>query len=1091
MRLINKLKHTLNERFLVFDGAMGTSLKNMELSMTDFPSGLRINELLNIHHPNIVKEIHCNYIKAGADIIETNTFSANGISLKHHGMSDKIYDINREAVRIARDAGGSFDHCVYIAGSIGPGDKLPTMGDMDYDSISGSYTAQIDALLKEKVDILLLETFQDPLAIKACLWAVDRMMKKHCHYPPVMVSVTFSLNGQMLLGTSPRAIIQILSPFPLFSLGINCSLGPEGLKMPISLFSRYFENYISFMPNAGLPQKTDDGLLHYDMDADKFSDIMAEYAEEHGIDILGGCCGTTYNYICSLKQKLSVKKKKEREILSCHGIASLFKNFDYEQTPAPFIIGERTNVTGSRKFAGIVKKGDLNSIISFCKDYSESGMHAIDLFIKTSEEICEGFILNIIRKLGTSLNAGLCADSKDLTMIVRMLKVYPGKMIINSASLKDGEKELCRYFRTVRQFGCSLILLAMDEKKMAVQKEDKIHVFERMLRIAKQEGIKTSQIIFDPMVFSVVAGDPDHKDSVLQCFGAMKEMKKKYSDIPFIMGVSNISYGVKPSLRKIINSIFLSEAVLSGLDIAIINKADILPIDRIDSDMLDLVKNLIYNKDNKADEWLNDLLSRSYDLGKNTGKDLSPSERLHESIIRGRSDTLEKDIVCLIDEGIGPENIINDILLKSIGEVGRSFKEGMMPLPFVLDSAEAMRRAFDILGAHLKSHGNVKDKKFILATVRGDIHDIGKNLVDIIVSSHGYEVINLGIEVDINTILDKAGQNKNCCIGLSGLINESLDKMEEYIKILRENKINVPVILGGAAVSQDFVSKRLGGKYNNIYYGKDPFDAVKFLNGEMPYNDLIIQHKHREKKRRINRLFVGIDSGFINTVRTLRPFLSDILPNINKDRLIKVRWKYHTNKGKFYDYKAISDYLASSLQNLQKEGMIGPVANYSYTKVRRVNDSLIILKSGEKIKFERNGFSFIDYFEEKRDDIIVLFFLTLGKGAKCYKDLFYEEGRYKEYHLVNGLLNEIVEAFLKYLFDHINKELGLNELRSVKPLRLAYGYPYCPGLREQKGPAELLKINNIEIYLTEIFQLSPEESSSGFILPFVTDPFIM
>ena len=1085
---MNNILKITRERYLLFDGAMGTSLQKMDISGLDFRGFKRINELLNLYYPEYVRRVHEGFIKAGADIIETNTFSGSAVALKHYGLEEKCYEINSRAVKIAKETAGSFEPGrVFVAGSVGPTDRLPSLGQISFDEMVDGFTPQMEACVESRVDLVLLETFQDPLGIKAGLSALQKTMKKHGFYPLVMVSVTFSENGRMLLGTTPGAILNILEPYDLFSIGINCSLGPRGLRKPLEIFARHHRGCISFMPNAGLPVKRE-GKLQYDLNAFEYSDIMAEFAHDLGIEILGGCCGTDCEYIRELKNRLGEGKRKSREIKPVSGVSSLYSGFSFRQDPAPFIIGERTNMSGSRKFAEIAERGDLEETALFCGEYSRTGMHAIDLFLRKNDVIDETFVIELVKRLSTMLKVALCFDSKDLDMIKKVLKVYPGRMIINSASLKEGEERLKDYFRTAREYGASIILLAIDENMMAVKCCDKIRIFKRMIGLARQCGLKDSQIILDPLTFSLVSGDSKYDGSASEILEAVSMIKAGYPGIQTLLGISNVSYGVKEGLRRLINSVFLFEAVKNGLDMAILNAGDIMPMNRIDEEKAELVRGLIYNRDNRCGRYLKELLAVSYDYAEtmSKGDDTALPEKIKMAVINGNPVNISGDIEKLIKDGYEPRAIITDILIKAIGEVGRLFKDNYIPLPFVLQSAQVMKEAFSAVSRHMPREDTGKGKKIVLATVKGDIHDIGKNLVDIIVSSHGYDVVNLGIEVDIEDIINSI-RGGDCCLGLSGLINESLDVMEEYAERLEKEGFDIPLIVGGAAVSRQYVTSVLKKKYHNACYGRDAFDAVKLLKGEYQQETRVSDSDAGLRKtgeKSINRK--NADAGHlfnsVGEVKSIDPGLDDIISELDLNRLFKFRWKYRKMD---FEPGEPERQLENYLEALKKMNAVTLHANYRYTRVIRRGDSLYIPENGTNVVFQRDGFSFIDYFSQNREDVIIFYAATAGSSAKKLKDSYYGRGEYSDYHRMNGLIDEIMETFLEYLSRHIADEAGFSDISGIEPLRLAYGYPFCPKLKEQAGVYDILEMKRLGISFTEIYQLVPEESSSGFILPFV------
>ncbi|KQC12860.1 MAG: hypothetical protein APR63_01895 [Desulfuromonas sp. SDB] len=831
-----KIDKLVQDKVLITDGGMGTSIQSYQLNQTHYQDYPGCYEYLNISAPRIIQEIHYHFIQAGADIIETNTFGANQLSLEEKKLADRTAEINFRAVQIAKQAVKlSNKDDIMISGSVGPGTKLPSLNQVSFKRLHQSYLPQFQGLLQGGVDLIQIETCQDPLQIKAAvLAAVDKMNELNTKVP-LIVQVTVDKFGKLLVGTSLQAVVSIFQSFDLWALGINCGFGPVQLEDSLEELVRINPFPTSFIPNAGIP-KTVNGKLHYDLNSDDFADQVSELVKRHSVAITGGCCGTTPEYIQKLKRNMenyvpSIRKKERKP-----SVCSLYKSMPLSQHPKPFIISEKTNVTGSRKFKNALLENDYTTLYKIAAEQQKNQIHALDLSLGYSgrDEVKDALIMT--SHLNQSLTVPLCFDSTDPDVIQTVLERYSGKCIINSVNLQNPQKAE-KIFSLATRFKTALICLLIDQEGMALSLNKKMEITQRIYNIATEKyNIKPYDLIFDPLTFTLGSGKQEYADTAVQSLESISRIKNKFPEVKTILGISNISYGLNSKLRKILNSVFLYHAVKQGLDIAIVDQNKIIPLNKIPSKLVALAVDLIFNRSSSQYNPLMELIRCHSDSDFSDYSEIklseSVSDQLSSQLINGDlsiSITVEKALTDL-----NPHDILNHILLPSMDKVGKLFEEGLMQLPFVLKSAEAMHSAIEVLKPHLSAKNDLSSAKILLATVRGDIHDIGKNLVNIILTNNGIEVEDIGVDQSAQKILEAVNRYKPAFIGLSGLLVESALEMKQIIKFLNSNQVSLPIICGGAGLNPDFVLTNLQSIYSGpVSYGKDGFQALQIIKNHI------------------------------------------------------------------------------------------------------------------------------------------------------------------------------------------------------------------------------------------------------------------
>jgi len=817
-------KKELGARTLVFDGAMGTMLEAFGLSG-------ECNEELNIKRPEAILGIHKAYLKAGADVIITNTFGASSVVLAEHGLAGKARELNLAAASIARRAVDASKGTGYVAGELGPTSKLPTLGHIAFDDLEAAYVEQARALVDGGVDLIVIQTCQDPLQCKAALSASRRAFGESGREVPVIVSVTVERSGTMLLGTDVAAALTTAAPYGPCAFGINCATGPEDMEEHIAELARRSPLPIICQPNAGMPKNVG-GKSVYELSPEDFSIRLADYVDRFGVSIVGGCCGTTPDHIEALASRVRGKVRKstaaETDVRS--SVSSLYASYGLDQEPRPFIVAEQTNVNGSRKFKKLLMDSDYDAMADVGRQAGGQS-HALDLNLAYAGRDEGRDMSEVVARLAKVSHVPIMVDSTNPDAIEAALEHIPGRPIINSINLEDPKKAR-RVLKLARRFGAAVVALTIDEEGMARTTERKVGVARELVRLAEEEGLSASDLLIDALTFTLASGDPEFKGAARETLAAVAEIKRVSRGARTLLGVSNISFGLPRELRPMVTSAFLKRALDAGLDAAIINPARIVPFEKIPEDVMGAIDRLIDGDDSTGDP-LTELMGYSERSGGEAArrtaarKPATLREALTQMVIEGRRDGLGAVVGSLVGE-MDPREIINSVLLPAMQGVGEKFGDGRLPLPFVLQSAETMRAAIDLISPHMKGKGGAERGTIVLATVRGDVHDIGKNLVDAILANNGFRVVNLGIRQPASAIVDAAKSEGADAIGLSGLLVSSTEIMREDLTVFREAGLSIPVLCGGAALTRSFVDEALAESYGNeVVYCPDAFSGLR------------------------------------------------------------------------------------------------------------------------------------------------------------------------------------------------------------------------------------------------------------------------
>jgi 5-methyltetrahydrofolate--homocysteine methyltransferase len=1140
----------LEERVLIFDGAMGTSIHHRRPIAADWGGEHLVNlsDAVSLSRPEWVLDIHRQFLEVGCDCIETNTFNGSRHVLAEFGMAEHCRELSRVGAQLARRAVSEFStpsHPRFVIGSIGPGTKMPSVLNesiwMSFDDLASSYRDHIRGLIEGGVDVLLIETCFDILHCKAVTITALDVMREMGVRLPLMVQVTVERTGTMLPGTDIAGALTTLEAFPEIDvIGLNCATGPDLMESHIRYLSQSCRRKLSCLPNAGLPENVD-GHTHFPLQPNELADWLEKFVREYGVNIVGGCCGTRPEHLARVVERLKNVKPAERRPVSEPAVSSLFGSVSLIQEPRPLLVGERTNTNGSRKFKQLLEAENWDGLVEMAREQEREGVHVLD--------VCTAYVgrdevrdMNeVIRRYNAILTRPLMIDSTEWPVIESSLKLISGKPIINSINLEEGRKKIDIVVPLARKYGAALVALTIDEKGQATTADWKFEVARRIYEICTQEyGIAPSDLLFDPLVFPVTTGQEDLRNSALETLNAIRRIKTELPGALTHIGLSNVSFGLTPFVRQVVNSVFLHYAIEYGLDSAILHAARILPLSRIDEEGRELARRLLFNERDRGDP-LQQLIGHYGDRrGQADAADRSlgetVEERLRQAIIQGRRESLVDDLT-QARERYAPLEIINDILLEGMKVVGDLFGSGQMQLPFVLQSAEVMKTAVAHLEPFMERVEGAEKGKIVLATVKGDVHDIGKNLVDIILTNNGYKVRNLGIKVPIDRMLEAAIAEKADAIGMSGLLVKSTVVMKEDLVALNDRGVKLPVILGGAALNRRYVEEDLRRIYRGpLFYGEDAFDGLRIMD-RICQGDPLVEFESKTVEEpvivpsaaktktacsapRVNgqpthgRSKIGESPNIPKPPFWGSRILTDISPNeifpfLNVRTLFSTQWQFRRGGVAPKEYSRIMrDVAEPALERLKRvciaEKIIQPAVAYGYFPCASAGDDLIIYEDDhrtERLRFtfpRQRGMDSLclsDYFLSagaERVDVVVLMAVTAGSAVSQRTRKLFEQNHYQDYLFLHGLGVESAEALAEWFHQRLRQEWGIadQDASEVQKLfrkhyrgcRYSFGYPACPELEDQAKLFELLQPERIGLSLSESFQLEPEQSTTALVV---------
>jgi 5-methyltetrahydrofolate--homocysteine methyltransferase len=1141
---------TVRERVVIYDGAMGTQIQERHPSLDDFWGKENCSEILVLSRPDMIKDIHAAYFKVGADVVETDTFGGTSIVLAEFGVQDKVREINKRAAELAREVAADFstpEKPRFVAGSIGPTTKLPSLGHIGYDAMFNSYLEQTLALIEGGVDILLIETAQDILQAKIALAAAFEAMKTSGKRLPVQMQVTLLETGTMLLGTEIGAAETALEPFDCEIVGLNCSTGPKEMNDSVRYLAHNASKEISVLPNAGLPENVG-GVAHYRLTPEALAEYHKKFITEYGVRIVGGCCGTTPAHINKVVEVCANLEPARREVEITPAASSAYSMVPLDLDPKPLIVAEEMNTTTRvEHFRNLVRAAKYDDILTLAKKLVNEGSHMLDLCCAIVGEDEKGYMSSILEKVATRVPAPILVDSTEADVIEEALKRIPGKAIINSINLEDGEKRTAKVLPMAKRYGAAVIALTIDEDGMALTAEKKTAIARRIYKLATDKyGIRPVDLIFDALTLPISTGQDEYRTAGIETLNALRQIKQELPQVKTILGVSNISFGLNPYARRVLNSVFMKQAVDHGLDMAIVNYAKIYPLYKIPEVEVELARKLIYF-DKSAGDPLQKYMAHFSGLDKQPQVEAAPVEslsvedKLKRCIINGEKSlgdgahkqTLEQ----ILDDALArysPLDIINTVLLDGMKTVGDLFGARKMQLPSVLDSAGVMKQAVGYLEPKMEKTSGAQKGTIVLATVKGDVHDIGKNLVDIILSNNGYRVINLGIKQPSDAIIAAARQHNAHAIGLSGLLVKSTLEMKYVIQDLQAQKLDFPVICGGAALTRKYVEDDLRREYSNgVFYADDAFAGLHLMDDLTSTNGA---RAERIAEGRTVKAFAKAvaaagagGEGSPSTERSavvqpapnipVPPFygirvrrdydLNELFGYINHTALFKNQWQLKTASQADYARLVEEKYLPV-LHDLQKEvianGWFEPKVVYGYFPCQSEGNDVVLYDAPgsnniiQRFTFprQREGrkLSIADFFlprESGKFDVIGLSVVTIGSRASEVTKKLFDAGEFTKYLYLHGLSVETAEALAEFLHKKIREELGIagDDAPRISDLfhqkyrgsRYSFGYPACPNLEDQTKLFAVLKPEeNIGVHLTSGFHMDPEQSTSAIVV---------
>ncbi len=1120
----------LTGRTVIFDGAMGTNLAAQQLTPQDY-GGERYfgcNDYLALTCPQAVENVHRAFLETGVDVIETDTFRANRLTLGEYGLGAQVEDINHAAARLARKVADEYStggHRRFVAGSLGPSGKLLALKSedeepLDFDSAAALFRQQAKALIEGGVDLLLLETQQDILEVKAAVHGIQAAFEDCGARLPVQAQVTLDTNGRMLLGTDIRAVLAILQGLAVDVVGLNCSTGPEHMRAPLDYLSRHARLPLSCLPNAGMPVNCDCGAV-YPLGADEFAEQVSAFVRDFGINAVGGCCGTTPEHLRLLVKKLEHTVSKKRTPFPEPSLASAFHAVSLRQEPPPFIIGERLNTQGSRAFKRLMLDEDYDSALRIAVEQTEAGAHALDICTAMTEDEREGERTErLVRLLSAQVDAPLVIDSTDPSVMERALQAAPGRCLLNSVNLEGGEEKARRILRIAKDHNAAVIALTIDEQGMAKTAECKLAIARRIRDLAVSEfGLCPEDLVIDPLTFTLASGSEETLDAGIQTLDAIRAIKAELPGVFTSLGLSNISFGLAPAARAVLNSVALFHALKAGLDVAILNPAQIKPYTDISPRERELAEALLFNRSPRAllefDAYFRQASAEETSISASTRMDtLSPAERVRQRILTRKKDGLTADLdnyvqASPLSRHAAALEVINTVLLPAMQEIGDQFGKGELILPFVLQSAEIMRAASDHLGKYLEKDQSTSKGRLILATVYGDVHDIGKNLVKTILSNNGYEVIDLGKQVPVETIVEQAVAQKADAIGLSALLVSTSQQMPLVVEELKNRNLRLPVLIGGAAVNPEFarrIEKNSGAYAGGVYYCRDAFDALKAL--DTPHRDTLTTGSDHQTEdiphttAVIAPVKAGVSSAPIPQApfcgaRVLRELpMDELFASLNRSALFRISWGVRNAKGEKWEkyQREFNQRLESIWAEARQSGWLKASAAYGYFPGQSEGDDLLVFNpqpdgSEETLRFhlprqlQAPGLCLSDYFMDTsagRRDVAAFQFVTLGQAAADHVRSLHEADDITGAFFAHGLAVQLTETAAVYMHARIRRELGL---KANQGKRYSWGYPAIPDLSQHELLFKLLPVGQeLGIRLTSAFQFVPEYSTGALIV---------
>ncbi|MFL5466829.1 MAG: methionine synthase [Gemmatimonadaceae bacterium] len=1141
----------LSRRVLIYDGAMGTNIQRYNLSADDF-GGKALegcNDHLVLTRPDVIQAIHESFLAVGCDVVETCTFQSTPRRLHEWGLGDKVRDINVAAARLARAACEKFatpERPRFVAASMGPTGMLPSSSDpvlsqISYDELSENYYEQAKYLVEGGVDLLLIETSQDILEVKAAVAGIEKLFAELGRRIPLQAQVTLDVSGRMLLGTDIASAMTTLEALNVDVIGLNCSTGPEHMREPVRYLAEHATLPLSVIPNAGLPLNTGVGEAVYPLEPAPMAQALSEFVKDFGVRIVGGCCGTTPEHLSAIvKAVRSVDgdraTKTPRHVQHVPRVSSAMRAITLHQDPPPLLVGERVNSQGSRKVKRLLLADDYEGILEVARDQVDSGAHVLDVCVALTERADEAEQMSkVVKLLSMSVETPLVIDSTEANVIEAALEHIPGRGIVNSINMENGRKRIDAVVPLVKKHGAAVIALTIDEIGMAKTRERKLEVAKKIYDIVVGEyGLSPEDLIYDALTFTLATGDAEWIDSGKETIEGIRLIKRELPGVSTILGVSNVSFGLTPEARGVLNSVFLHHCVQSGLDAAIVNPAHIRPYAEISAKERELADDLVFNKKPDALQRFIEYFASASGSGtaeqaekEDPTAGMTAEQKIHWMILHRKKEGIEDQLDAA---GVRetPVRVLNDVLLPAMKEVGDKFGAGELILPFVLQSAEVMKKAVKHLEQFLEKAEGYTKGKVVLATVYGDVHDIGKSLVNTILSNNGYTVFDLGKQVPVNTILDKAVEVGADAIGLSALLVSTSKQMPLCVQELDKRGMQIPVLIGGAAINRRFGRRALfveGERAydSGVFYCKDAFEGLEtmdVLQDPDKRQKFVVRNLDDARKDVFLRTAVGKDiavgdaGGDRSDVAANNPVpsppfwgtrvirdipLDEVFDLLDLDELYRLQWGA---RGSGDQYKAtVKNEFEPTLERLKtdakKNGWIKPEVIYGYFPAQSQGNDVIIydpaayssdggsLREIARFHFPRmvgrERLCLADYIrsvDSGEVDVVPLQVVTVGKAATERFEQLQGNNEYTEAFYSHGLSVESAEAVAEWAHQRIKKELGIGSGK-----RYSWGYGACPDLDDHTTVFKLLPAREaLGMELTEAFQLMPEQSTAAVII---------
>jgi 5-methyltetrahydrofolate--homocysteine methyltransferase len=1127
-------REAIERRVLVLDGAMGTQIQRHDLKASEFGGKEGANDLLVLTRPDLIEEIHARYLRVGCDAVETNTFGSSRLKLDEYGIGHRTYEVNFKAAILARRAADRFstpDHPRFVVGSIGPTGMLPSssdpaLGNITADALERIFAEQAKGLVDGGVDAIVVETQQDMLELRAAVLAVDAVRRDSLRDVFLLAQPTLiDANGRMLLGTDVGSALATLERLPVDAIGLNCSTGPDEMRASVRYLGERCSKYVSVLPNAGMPENVE-GRAVYKLSPDALADALAGFVTEHGVDLVGGCCGTTPDHLRAVVERIRpIATRRRVRPPPAPEVSSAMKAVPLDLQPRPLLVGERLNSQGSRKVKELLLADDYAGLLQIARGQVESGAHVVDVCVALNERDDEGAQMRTLAKLlAQSVDAPLMIDSTEADVIEGALKVYPGRCIVNSVNLEKSGERVKRILPLVRRYGAAVVAMTIDEKGMAQTAERKAEVARRIVAIARDHGIAPDALVFDALTFTLATGSEEYRRSAVETIDGIRRIKAENPGVFTVLGVSNVSFGLAKAAREVLNSVFLYHAVQAGLDLAIVNPKDVRPYPQIAEEERALAEDLVFDRRPDA---LARLIAHFGEKGAEkavAAADLyagkSVEERIHLQILHRRPEGIE----ALIDDALtrrGAVDVLNQILLPAMKDVGDRFGAGELILPFVLQSAEVMKKAVAHLEQFLEKKAGSTKGTVVVATVYGDVHDIGKNLVKTILSNNGFTVHDLGKQVPVATIIEKAVETNADAIGLSALLVSTSKQMPYCVEELHRRNLTFPVIIGGAAINRRFGYRahfaQDGTPYaGGVFYAKDAFEGLELVEALVDparrdgAKHAVLQKAIANRDAPVSAPPPPPPPGRRSDVAPAAkvptpPFwgprvvpsgtiaLPDVWAHLDLPELYKLQWGVKA-KGAEYERLVAEQFgpiLAELKSEAQSKGWLVPKVVYGYFPCHAEGDDLVVLdpvhrrEEVARLRLPRQPddryLCLADYFRAERGgDVCALQVVTVGDQASHVAEDLQQRGEYARALYLHGLAVETAEALAEHWHRHVRRELGLAEDQGK---RYSPGYPSWPELADQTQIWRLLEPDRaIGVTLTDAHQMVPEASTSAIVL---------